>query len=106
MVPMLSSLALALYIIKLFAFQKAWMEILEEADAISVQHNRVKDRLMDEVVNTCIKKISSRTGHDFLVHREKSPHSGPEDVGTLPKGELPSFSVSRSEGDPRGRGRL
>ncbi|KAK6030917.1 hypothetical protein OSTOST_02937 [Ostertagia ostertagi] len=34
------------------SIKKAWMEILEEADAISVQHNRVKDRLMDEVLKT------------------------------------------------------
>ncbi|XGW22508.1 hypothetical protein V3C99_005047 [Haemonchus contortus] len=34
------------------SIKRAWMEILEEADSISVQHNRVKDRLVDEVLKT------------------------------------------------------
>ncbi|EYB89654.1 hypothetical protein Y032_0229g2917 [Ancylostoma ceylanicum] len=34
------------------SIKKAWLGVLEEAEAISVQHNRVKDRLMDEVLKT------------------------------------------------------
>ncbi|ETN79668.1 hypothetical protein NECAME_09677, partial [Necator americanus] len=32
--------------------KKAWLGLLEEAEAVSVQHNRVKDRLLDEVLKT------------------------------------------------------
>ncbi|VDM60397.1 unnamed protein product [Angiostrongylus costaricensis] len=34
------------------SIKRAWLQILGEADAVSVQHNRVKDRLMDEVLKT------------------------------------------------------
>ncbi|KHJ99855.1 hypothetical protein OESDEN_00129 [Oesophagostomum dentatum] len=34
------------------SIKKAWLGVLEEAEAISVQHNRVRERLMEEVVKT------------------------------------------------------
>ncbi|KJH46554.1 SH3 domain protein [Dictyocaulus viviparus] len=34
------------------SIKRAWLQVMEEADIISIQHNRVRDRLVDEVLKT------------------------------------------------------
>ncbi|KAE9413528.1 hypothetical protein Angca_009287 [Angiostrongylus cantonensis] len=34
------------------SIKRAWLHVLEEANVVSLQHNRVKDRLVDEVLKT------------------------------------------------------
>ncbi|KIH59472.1 hypothetical protein ANCDUO_10289 [Ancylostoma duodenale] len=53
------------------SIKKAWLGVLEEAEAISVQHNRVKDRLMDEVGGGVVSFYVLKT---LALYRKENYH--------------------------------